>query len=61
MDLNEIYKEEKEYNDLCKSCKYLKYCNGNCHIFPFDETGCLTPYKIYDYLQEKENIKNGII
>ena len=60
MDINEIYKEEQEYNELCKSCKYLKYCNGNCHIFPFDETGCLTPYKIYDYFQEIENLKNNV-
>lgn len=61
MDINEVFKEEQEYNDLCKSCKYLKYCNGNCHIFPFDETGCLTPYKIYDYLQEKEDLKNQLL
>lgn len=50
---NKIISEEKKLNDECKNCKYLKWCKGDCHKHEFDETGCQTPYKIYEYLQLK--------
>lgn len=56
--LEEVNKTEQSLNENCKQCKYFKYCNGFCHLYPFDETGCTMPYKIYDYLETLKSIEN---
>lgn len=57
-DKEDILKEEQNIPDLCKQCKYLKYCKGDCQRCIFDETGCTTAYKIYDYLEEMQKLKS---
>jgi len=54
--LEEVFNIERTLNQRCIDCKYFCYCNGGCHNYPIDETGCVVPYKIYDYLKAKELI-----
>lgn len=44
--------------NICKDCEYFKYCRGGCQFYNFDETGCTTPYKIYNYLQLEQELYN---
>lgn len=56
-----IYNAEQELEDECNKCKYLNMCKGDCHLYHCDETGCSTPYEIYDYLKIKQELENGSI
>lgn len=46
---------EKKVNQQCLKCKYYKYCLGDCHKMSFDESGCPTPTKIYEYIDNNLN------
>ena len=51
--LQVLIDEEISHNDResCMSCKYKSICNGGCPTMDNDETGCSTPYKIFEYLE----------
>ena len=50
----DIYNDELQLEEICKTCKYLKYCKGGCQMGVFDETGCPVPYKILEYVSLTE-------
>lgn len=50
-----VIKEEQKIDSRCNNCKYLKYCLGDCHRMSYDETGCPTPIKIYEYIDNQKN------
>ena len=56
--LEDVFNMEQVLHENCINCKYLRYCNGGCHNHPIDETGCVIPYKIYEYLKAKETIND---
>nr|DAL50264.1 MAG TPA_asm: Fe-S oxidoreductase [Caudoviricetes sp.] len=41
-------KQEQIRNQQCYSCKYFKYCNGDCFQLAWDRTGCPGPKLIYE-------------
>lgn len=53
---DEVLEFEKKVPDECLTCKYYKYCKGDCCFNEWDETGCSTPKLIYEYLWNKEKI-----
>lgn len=56
--LEDVFNMEQVLHENCINCKYLRYCNGGCHNHPIDETGCVIPYKIYEYLKAKETMND---
>ena len=48
----EICQREEKVDDNCKKCKYFKYCRGGCCKMEKDDTGCPTPYKIFEEIGE---------
>ena len=44
---------EETYKPACKNCQFFKYCNGDCPMFQWDETGCPGLKLIYTYLLDK--------
>ena len=46
-------KLEQTINPKCLDCPFYQYCKGDCCMNEWDETGCATPKKIYDYLLNK--------
>lgn len=52
---NNVIKIEETLDNECLNCKYLQWCKGDCHRFEKDESGCSTPYMIYDYLKGLDN------
>ena len=56
--LEDVFNMEQVLHENCIKCKYLRYCNGGCHNHPIDETGCVIPYKIYEYLKAKETMND---
>lgn len=43
-------KKEEIRNQKCYTCKYYKYCNGDCFQLSWDETGCPGLKSIYEYI-----------
>lgn len=41
---------EKQRSINCLTCKFFKYCNGDCFQLIFDETGCPGMKSIYSYI-----------
>lgn len=48
---DEFVKHEETLSDECKKCPYVKYCNGDCCWFPYDDTGCPGLKLLYCYLE----------
>lgn len=53
-DENKYHSEELKKNNKCYSCKYFKYCNGDCYQLVWDGDVCPAPKKIYEYLYNKK-------
>ena len=53
---NEIVAFEENVNPKCLDCVYYKYCKGDCCNMEWDNTGCPTPYKIFDLIEERNKI-----
>lgn len=47
-------KFEQTVNQNCLNCPYYQYCRGDCCMNEWDETGCATPKKIYEYILNKK-------
>ena len=54
--LDAWHQSELTLPNICRECKYLRYCKGGCQFYQFDEYGCATPTKIYDYLELKREM-----
>lgn len=52
---NNVIKIEETLDDECLNCKYLQWCKGDCHRFEKDDSGCSTPYIIYEHLKGLNN------
>ena len=48
-----ICQREENVNSNCLKCKYYKYCKGDCCAMEWDESGCPTPNKIFDIIEER--------
>ena len=45
---------QNNIKDECLNCPYYKWCKGDCCLVLWDETGCATPKKIYEYILNKK-------
>lgn len=46
----ELIQKEKIRNIKCLTCKFFKYCNGDCFQLEFDNTECPGMKSIYQYI-----------
>lgn len=46
---DELVKYEETLKDECKTCPFLKMCQGDCCWFPHDDTGCPGLKYLYNY------------
>lgn len=51
---NEVCAREDNVSQQCKNCKYYEYCRGGCCCMEWDDTGCPTPFKIFDLITERK-------